>query len=250
MGAAALVVDRQPNPSGLICHNEVVTGEEGSGDQVDIFGMEYSPTQYYRGSVPKGDIFKVQAALPDPPLLIKASLEKILNPREGVEIGEGKRASTTEVYTHASCLLKELLKEMNLHSTNLYAEHLLKKLGEGSGERGSRRLGEFLSSLGIDSQIRDGAGLARANLLTPQGVVKLLMAVAKVENFLQEFDGLGAIVKAKTGTMSNIHNLAGYIELPSGKKYAFAIFCNNYVGPTEEIREEIRYFLKELTLQL
>ncbi len=41
-------------------------------------------------------------------------------------------------------------------------------------------------------------------------------------------DGMMGRVRAKTGTMTNVSSLAGYIALDNGKKIAFAILCNNF----------------------
>lgn len=251
VGEAAKVVSIEPSLPDLIFHNEVVTAEAGSGDQVTVFGMEYSPLQYYRGSVPKGEeLFKVKGSFPDPRLVIKASLEKILAPQGGVEIKEERKAPTQLIYTHFSAPLKEIVREMNRRSMNLYAEHLLKQLGEGGALQGRKKMEAFLASFGIKAQIKDGAGTARANLITPQGVVKLLVGMPTLENFLPQIEKEGALIKAKSGSMSNICNLAGYITLFSGKKYAFALFCNNYAAPLKEIREEISRFLDSLISEL
>jgi D-alanyl-D-alanine carboxypeptidase/D-alanyl-D-alanine-endopeptidase (penicillin-binding protein 4) len=38
-------------------------------------------------------------------------------------------------------------------------------------------------------------------------------------------------VRAKTGTMSNIRSLAGYVRTKEGEPLAFAIMVNNFEGP-------------------
>tara|TARA_R110002072_G_scaffold302930_1_gene489871 strand:- start:10641 stop:10838 length:198 start_codon:yes stop_codon:yes gene_type:complete len=44
-------------------------------------------------------------------------------------------------------------------------------------------------------------------------------------------------VRAKTGTMSAVSNLAGDIETRSGRRLAFAILCQNFVGSPKPWRD-------------
>lgn len=151
---------------------------------------------------------------------------------------------------------------MNLFSVNLYAEHLLKAIGQGSSKKGTKHVEEFLKNLHIPSQIHDGAGLARTNLLTPKGVVSLLSHIKTCSRYHSIYESLpkykqtGALesfpnishahLQAKTGSMSNIYNLAGYLTLGQKKHYAFAIFCNHYKGNLNDIKKEIALFLETL----
>jgi D-alanyl-D-alanine carboxypeptidase/D-alanyl-D-alanine-endopeptidase (penicillin-binding protein 4) len=46
-------------------------------------------------------------------------------------------------------------------------------------------------------------------------------------------------VTAKTGTLSHVSALSGYIQRRAGTRYAFSILVNNYNGPSSDIRDLI-----------
>lgn len=259
------VIKIDPPIPGLTFYNEVTTGPAGSPDLAYVFGSEYSPVQFYRGTIPMDQsTFTIKAAIPDPALLCGQLLCDKLQPTQGMQLIREKSASApqkTVLTSYASPSLKELLQPMNRFSINLYAEHLLKAIGQGSSKQGTILVEEFLKSLQIPSQIHDGGGLARTNLLTPRGLVTLLSYIKSSSKFqsictsLPEPNQAGTLqffpkvsdcrLQAKTGSMSNIYNLAGYLTI-SGKQYAFAIFCNHYKGPVSDIKKEMALFLEAL----
>lgn len=258
----ASVIKIDPPIPNLTFYNEVTTGPAGSGDLVCVFGSEYSSVQFYRGTIPIDQTsFTIKAAIPDPALLCGSLLQKKLHPTKGIQLVREKSIPQQTVITcYSSPPLKELLQKMNLFSVNLYAEHLLKAIGQGSSKQGTKHVEEFLKNLHIPSQIHDGAGLARTNLLTPKGVVTLLSHIKNCSRYhsiyaslpeykktgtLQSFPNIPHIrLQAKTGSMSNIYNLAGYLTLGPKKHYAFAIFCNYYKGNLSDIKKEIALFLE------
>ena len=264
------VIKIDPPIPNLTFYNEVTTGPAGSGDQVCVFGSEYSPIQFYRGSIPIDQTsFTVKAAIPDPALLCGLLLSKQLKPTKGIKLIREKNTSIpqqTVIARYKSVSLKELLQPMNQFSINLYAEHLLKAIGQGNSKEGTKCIESFLKDLHIPSQVHDGAGLSRTNLLTPKGMVALLSHIKSSDAYLPiyislpELNQTGTLcffpkishahLRAKSGSMSNIYNLAGYITLRDKKQYAFSIFCNHYKGPLREIKKEIALFLDLLIEKL
>ena len=51
-GDKAEIVRQDPPISNLSFQNEVTTGAVGSGDNACVYGAEFSPVQYVRGTVP------------------------------------------------------------------------------------------------------------------------------------------------------------------------------------------------------
>ena len=147
-------------------------------------------------------------------------------------------------------------------SQNLHAELALRAVGRarrnmGSFEAGLEELKTFLGEAGIEPEaynFRDGSGLARLNLLTPETVVKLLrfmFASAARENWISllpvggqdgtlssrfgETAAAGRIY-AKTGSLSHVSALSGYIRRRNGDWVAFSILVNNYNDRPADIR--------------
>ena len=52
-------------------------------------------------------------------------------------------------------------------------------------------------------------------------------------------------ILAKTGSMSGVRALAGYLKTQRGETLAFTILVNNYVGDPVKVQEIIRDLLKE-----
>jgi D-alanyl-D-alanine carboxypeptidase/D-alanyl-D-alanine-endopeptidase (penicillin-binding protein 4) len=139
-------------------------------------------------------------------------------------------------------------------SQNWYAEMLLKQLGRQFGGAGSWKAGleverRFLiDSMQVDSiqfALRDGSGLSSSNLVSPLAFATLLRwmhAHPRFESFaagLPQSGQRGSLksrfvgtplegkVRAKTGSISRVNTLAGYIELP-GRTLTFAVEANNH----------------------
>ena len=53
-------------------------------------------------------------------------------------------------------------------------------------------------------------------------------------------------VIAKTGAMSGVRALAGYLKNQKGETLAFTILVNNYVGDPVKVQEIIRDLLKDI----
>jgi D-alanyl-D-alanine carboxypeptidase/D-alanyl-D-alanine-endopeptidase (penicillin-binding protein 4) len=147
-------------------------------------------------------------------------------------------------------------------SQNLYAETLLRAVGAhdvglGSFETGRAALQRTLAAWGIspsDLMIADGSGLSRYNLLTAEALVTILARVAADERLRDRFaaalpvagrDGTlsermrhtpaDGNLRAKTGSMSGVRSLAGYVTDADGERLAFAIIANNYDASSDTI---------------
>jgi D-alanyl-D-alanine carboxypeptidase/D-alanyl-D-alanine-endopeptidase (penicillin-binding protein 4) len=148
-------------------------------------------------------------------------------------------------------------------SQNWAVEQILRTLGAVAGARGSWREGSRaarsqLVSAGVDSldvRIVDGSGLSTQNLLTPRALVRLLqhartrpwgdafrkaMAEPGERGTLEtRLTDLGGRVFAKTGTLTNVSALAGYVVDERGREIAFAILANASNLPSAATRQAI-----------
>ncbi|HSX12690.1 MAG TPA: D-alanyl-D-alanine carboxypeptidase/D-alanyl-D-alanine-endopeptidase [Rhabdochlamydiaceae bacterium] len=266
-GTPATIEKIEPEVPQLLIQNEVTTGPAGSGDRVCIFGSEYSPLQFYRGTVPIDEpTFTVKGAIPDPASFCAATLSRRLNTAQGYEIVKNIKGKKISLHHTESLPLKEILQEMNHKSVNLYSEHLLKVIGKGQARKGTAEIAKFLKRFKIPAEVCDGSGLARTNYITAKGFVDLLCQIRNRSSYravYHSFPELGkegtlnsfpavsnALIRAKTGSMTHIYNIAGYLTLESGKEYAFCLLCNNYQGSLDEIKKEMHRFLTHLAKKL
>ena len=148
--------------------------------------------------------------------------------------------------------LKEILVPMLKESDNLYAESLFFQIAASQGVRPAKAaharqlVKKELSKAGVAGvpfRIADGSGLSLYNYVTPELMVKLLCYAYRHTNiFMQLYPALpvagqdGTLkkrminssangkVKAKTGTVTGISSLAGYLTSANGHVLAFGIF--------------------------
>ena len=142
-------------------------------------------------------------------------------------------------------------------SQNLYAETLLKAIGAARGGRARPQRGRAaardLRSLGntrAATCMADGSGLSRYDYVTAEMIVTLLERMHKDPRHRDAFvatlpiagkDGTistrmrgtraEANAVAKTGSISNVRALSGYVRTRDGETLAFSILANNFTDP-------------------
>ncbi len=151
-----------------------------------------------------------------------------------------------------SAALPGIMKHMNKESDNFFAETLLKGLGkdfhgEGSTAAGTEASKAALRACGIDDDsyiVDDGSGLGYGNRLTAHGIVRLLGAMSRRDDFEVYYDSLAVAgvdgtleermrgtaaagnAHAKTGTLNISVCLSGYVESANDHRVAFSILMN------------------------
>ena len=237
VGGDASLLRTEPPVSMLTFQNEVKTGPEGSGDGACIYGSEFSSLQFIRGTIPAAvDEFAIKGAIPDPAAYCADLLTEELQKR-GIFVGQQEiepRNKRTRFHTTRSPTVGEIVYWTNQKSINLYAEHLLKKMGEvvydeGSTSAGIKAVTNFWLSQSVDLNgfnMVDGSGLSRKNLVTAKQFVEILLRMKASDCFPLFFQSLpqsqsSANTKAKSGSMSFIKGYVGY----SGNA-AFAMVVN------------------------
>jgi D-alanyl-D-alanine carboxypeptidase/D-alanyl-D-alanine-endopeptidase (penicillin-binding protein 4) len=190
---------------------------------------------------------------------------RLLNADGGLT-DEGKSIAAREViYTEESNTLGALMVLTNQKSNNLRADCMHRMIGVESGGKGtidgaSQAVEEHWAAKGVDMtgfQMDDGCGLSRANTVTPRQMTLILYHAAKGEEFDVFYRSLpvagrsgtlrsigrgsaaeGRIV-AKSGTIDRVRNYSGYVNTRSGKRYAFALFVNNYSGELWSVKDKV-----------
>lgn len=164
--------------------------------------------------------------------------------------------SGIELARRVSPRLIEDLRVTAKVSQNLHAELTLRAVGRvrrnaGSFEAGMAEMKTFLAEAGIEPtgyNLLDGSGLSRLDLITPATAIKLLRFMydsPNRENWISilpvggqdgtlsnRFGGSPAAgrVYAKTGSLSHVSALSGYIQRADNTWVAFSILVNNYGG--------------------
>jgi len=183
--------------------------------------------------------------------------------------------SRTNIGFSFSPSIGTLVSITNQESNNLFAEHLIKHLGlakyhNGSDESGAHAISEFWKARGMDTgglYIFDGCGISRYNAVTVRQLVFVLQTMKRSPYFDIFYNSLplagttGTLrnkfketaveghLRAKTGTMSRVKSLAGYLRTNSNKTIGFAIIINNYNCSVDEINKKLeRLFLPLMKL--
>ena len=242
-----------PPISKLSITNEVKTGSVGSGDMACIYGLPYAFTQFVRGTVPAGvKEFVIKGAIPDPVAGCVDLLSKTLESK-GIHIRHKefqKQSKRIAFHTTHSPPIKDIVYFTNQKSINLYAEHLLKKLGEaihneGSTDAGIKAITHFWRSQEVDLDgfyMSDGSGLSRKNLITTKQLVTMLLKIKDSPHFPMFLESLPQKknYRAKSGYMSHVRSMAGYTD-----HIAFAIIVNHALD--SQAKRAIENILSELT---
>ena len=165
------------------------------------------------------------------------------------------------LFTFVSLPMRNIIPALMKPSQNQIAEILLKTIGlerGGTGTSDSARkiVGQQLLAWGVQPDgfiIRDGSGLSRHDLVSPETIVKVLdkiqqdtafavfynaMPIAGVDGTLKDrMKGTPAEgnVHAKTGSISAARSLSGYITSADGERLIFSILANNWTTPSSAV---------------
>jgi serine-type D-Ala-D-Ala carboxypeptidase/endopeptidase (penicillin-binding protein 4) len=208
-------------------------------------------------------------ALPDPNLFTARALRQALADA-GIAV-TGTTRSTTDSLLYARLRASAPLAEVSSRplrdwlfpilntSQNWIAEMLLKQLGKQFGKAGSwpegleveRRF--LIDSVRVDStqfSLSDGSGLSSSNLVSPLAFTQILRFMRRHPRYatfaagLPQAGMLGSLrnrflgtplagrVRAKTGSISRVQSLSGYIDVGGGKTLTFSVEANHHAQPS------------------
>ena len=198
---------------------------------------------------------------------------------DSIRVGRGCLSGSVPSCPNAGWLLTmesppltALAKAVLEPSQNWIAEQLVRALGSEFGEEGSWSEGMavvrrfLIEDVGVDSldvAPRDGSGLSAYNLVTPRAVVAVLShlgsgplsaeyrdALAAPGEEGSTLDGrlldLGESLFAKTGTISNVNSLSGYLRRDGGGDIIFSILSNGSGMPSSPVRTAIDEVVRAL----
>jgi D-alanyl-D-alanine carboxypeptidase/D-alanyl-D-alanine-endopeptidase (penicillin-binding protein 4) len=271
VGQPAIVV-LDPPTQYVRVENAVVTAARGAPPRLEITREPAGPRITVAGRIPADSAYLMGAvAVRDPPGYFLSVLRETLR-EEGIAV-EGQALNASEwpaprspasdvpLFSYASPPLREILPAMLKPSQNWIAETLLHTLGHELRGTGSAEAGEAV----VDSVFRhwqlpvdglrqaDGSGLSRYDLVTPELLVALLAHMRQSPNWelwyaslpVGGVDGtlanrmksppLHANVHAKTGTLTGVRSLSGYLTTTSGEPVVFSILINHHLHGAHEV---------------
>lgn len=165
------------------------------------------------------------------------------------------------LYAFNSPPLRDILGPFLKPSQNQIGEILLKTLGlertgAGVADSGAAVITRQLREWGVDSSgvfVYDGSGLSRHDLVTPETIVRILVAMQRDTAFQVFYDALpiagidGTIrtrmrgtpaagnLRAKTGTIEFVRSLSGYVTSADNDRLVFSFLSNHFVVPVSQI---------------
>ncbi|HXP92995.1 MAG TPA: D-alanyl-D-alanine carboxypeptidase/D-alanyl-D-alanine-endopeptidase [Candidatus Binatia bacterium] len=243
-----------PLTSAIVLENATVTGVAGSEDTLDV--QRDGSAIRITGSIPAGKEETIAAAVPDPVAYATDVFARALvthgvtfdPPQVVPHILSAAVPNATVLWTHDSDPLVRLLQWFWPHSDNLVGEALLKTLAlSARGAPGTSAGGvaveqAFLRGTGIDPAtlaIVDGSGLSRYDAITPRAYVTLMQSDWNGPNrqiFLDALPRVEERVYAKSGSMTHVWNLAGFVMTKRHGPVTFALMCDNFVGSMDALR--------------
>ncbi|MBA3751754.1 D-alanyl-D-alanine carboxypeptidase/D-alanyl-D-alanine-endopeptidase [Candidatus Dependentiae bacterium] len=169
---------------------------------------------------------------------------------------------------HYSKPAETIIKTMMKKSDNLYADTLFKTIGArvygtpGTWEKGRKAVENFLTrTMKLPAHryfLNDGSGLSRLNKVSPTALIEFLTAMYQKSAFKKQFiesfpisgtDGSLRLrmqhkttkgkILAKTGSLTGVSSLSGYITLPGGKHLAFASMTNRSKGSAFSFKQTL-----------
>ncbi|MBO6087738.1 D-alanyl-D-alanine carboxypeptidase/D-alanyl-D-alanine-endopeptidase [bacterium] len=213
---------------------------------------------------------EIQLPTPNPKLYFTLRVKDAIRANKVNYYGKftSKQTPTDKIYlvgeinNSMSFAIDEILKNSN----NMVAETVFKLAGakfsssQGNLKNSQNMLNAYLEKIGLPSnsiKIVDGSGVSKNNLVTADFMSEFLAKTynSDITNSLAKA-GEGTLstrmlyfkdnLRAKTGTLSNVSAIAGYITARNGKVYAFDIMINDPKSTSQEKKTLEEYILRDI----
>lgn len=255
-----------------------------SGNTISITRLPGENTITIQGSIDKGaEAVSEQLSVDDPPTYVATVFRETLEAHGITVTGSAMTASDLDerinynqthiLINHLSPPLSDIVRVVNKKSHNHFAEQLLRTIGKEVLGKGDWRTGvlavkRYLTLAGLDPEkvaLYDGSGLSRMDLISPSNFVQLLKTIYTDPQLYSAFDSSLPVmgidgtlsarlrdsrasgnVHAKTGSLTGVRSLSGYLTTKDNEPLAFSIIINNYTTPGSEVQNLGDLFLLRL----
>lgn len=278
-----VIINTLPRTSEIKIVNNAITADKESAASLKVNREHNSKVVTITGNLPIDTPLKKEWVSVDDPTSYTLDVFQQALKKEGIQWkGVVKKGRTPQIAsiltTHSSIPLRELLLPLLKLSNNTIAETLIKELGvvkkgEGSFAKGIEALEEELAVFHLDPTkmlIRDGSGISPIDFISATDLSLFLYEIqaqpwfstfsqslpvsgheekmigGTLRHRLNSENTKGKIL-AKTGTLTSVSSLSGYMESKSGNKYIFSILLNHLTDEDKgkEIEDKIMETLVE-----
>jgi D-alanyl-D-alanine carboxypeptidase/D-alanyl-D-alanine-endopeptidase (penicillin-binding protein 4) len=270
----AAAVRAEPAGTGVEIVNLARTAAAGGATTLRTRRLPGSERLEIDGAIPLGAPASVlTVAVDNPTLYFVQSLRRALIAHgidvrgPAVDIDDVRDVAATRsapLATHRSAPLSILAGRLMKASQNQYAETFLKSLSATNGSVATAAAGraaaqQVFDRWGLHTGMliqRDGSGLSRYDYVTADGLVSILSHVHGDEKLRGPFEQSLPVAgregtlagrlkgtpaegnaRAKTGSMSNVRGLSGYLTTAGGEPVAFSILANNFDAAPDVINK-------------
>ncbi|GIG68045.1 D-alanyl-D-alanine carboxypeptidase/D-alanyl-D-alanine endopeptidase [Phytomonospora endophytica] len=253
-----LGISREHGSNRIVISGQIPVGASATKDWISV----WEPTGY------AADVFR---------RALKSHGVRVLG---ATKLGSATPEGARRLAAHESMTLSELLIPFMKLSNNMHAEALTKAVGRavsgaGTWSAGIAAIRAYVATRGMKvSALRqaDGSGLSRRNDIPAQEIAKLLVGVRDEPWFADWYTSLpvacnadrlvgGTLrtrmcaspaaknnVHAKTGSLTGVSGLSGYVTDADGRALVFSVVTNDYLASSvKDIEDKIAIALANHT---
>lgn len=261
------------NPTAMSCeYNSLVSVVKGKKPDVWIYGGANGYREIRGVMDANMKSYKVKASMGFPEEYFKSELFKSIN---CIDRRKSEDSDLNEVllFSHNSPTFAEIATVANRFSVNFYVEALANIAAQHGGGSGSycEKIQRWLMQFATDYRgviQRDACGLSPMNRIPASVFTELLLwgrdrwngslvnslsevgSVGTLKNFGRNYPLLNSRVRAKSGSMSGVRAMSGYITARSGKEYAFTLIANGFTASGSDVMNSFAKFLNHLYKEL
>lgn len=266
------IIGVSPPGSGIVLNHGVTTTAEGQPTRISMQRVPASNLLTVSGQIAVGAAAVTEyASAPNPTILYLNALREALA-RNGIFVGGNPLdiddARVKPDYGKATLVLEDqsptigsIIDVCLKWSRNQYAETLLYSMApagaEATASAALAAVSDTLTTWGVAPELyiaRDGSGLSRNDYLTPDALVTVLAHMWRDARHRELFQAAlpqsgvsGSLanrmkdtpaaqrVWAKTGSMSNVRSLSGYVMTGDNEPLVFAFMSTGFRIPMSQI---------------